>query len=144
MPGLWNSFEEERDKSVRQSRHRLQGQRLLQKRQLAGLQELIVERLIQLIVQERFLKEERLILKEGFVEFVEVIIVGLLIRRSSIQSEGSLHYEHCSAVEPPMIFHRGGIARSTEAPKGKQQLTHAETRRTRPLTIPAATVAACC
>ena len=90
MPGLWNSFEEERDKGVRQSRHRLQRQRLLQKRQRAELQELIVERLIQLIVQERFLKEERLILKEGFVEFVEVIIVGLLIRRFRVQVPGGV------------------------------------------------------
>ena len=96
MPGLWNSFEEERDKSVRQSRHRLQGQRLLQKRQLAELQELIVERLIQLIVQERFLKEERLILKEGFVEF---IIVGLLIRRFRVQVPGGV--QETLGLKPP-------------------------------------------
>ena len=128
MPGLWNSFEEERDKSVRQSRHRLQGQRLLQKRQLAKLQELIVERLIQLIVQERFLKEERLILKEerlilkeGFVEFVEVIIVGLLIRRFPVQVPGA--YNEKSLISQRKLRGQGFLRFRLSWPRGHEVVT---------------------
>ena len=121
MPGLWNSFEEERDKGVRQSRHRLQRQRLLQKRQRAELQELIVERLIQLIVQERFLKEERLILKEGFVEFVEVIIVGLLIRRFPVQVPGA--YNEKSLISQRKLRGQGFLRFRLSWPRGHEVVT---------------------
>ena len=90
MPGLWDPFEEERDKGIWQGRYRVQGQWLLQERQRSELQKLVVERLIKfVVVEERFIQEKRLVLEEGFIEFLYVVVLGLVIRRFRVQVPGA-------------------------------------------------------